>query len=33
MFFLNQETNPAMTSNPESKSKPKIKKKHEHQRT
>ena len=27
MFFLNQETNPAMTSNPESKSKPKIKKK------
>ena len=30
MFFLNQEINPATTSNPESKSKPKIKE-HEHQ--
>ena len=30
MFFLNQEINPAMTSNPESKSKPRIKE-HEHQ--
>ena len=32
MFFLNQEINPAMTSNLESKSKPRIKE-HEHQRT
>ena len=32
MFFLNQEINPAMTSNPKSKSKPRIKE-HEHQRT
>ena len=32
MFFLNQEINPATTSNPESKSKPRVKK-HEHQRT
>ena len=31
MFFLNQEINPAMTSNPKSKSKPRIKE-HEHQR-
>ena len=30
MFFLNQEINPATTSNPESKSKPRIKE-HEHQ--
>ena len=30
IFFLNQEINPATTSNPESKSKPKIKE-HEHQ--
>ena len=30
MFFLNQEINPATTSNPESNSKPKIKE-HEHQ--
>ena len=32
MFFLNQEINPATTSNPESKSKPIIKE-YEHQRT
>ena len=32
MFFLNQEINPATTSNPESKSKPRVKE-HEHQRT
>ena len=32
MFFLNQEINPATTSNPESKSKPRMKE-HEHQRT
>ena len=31
MFFLNQEINPTTTSNPELKSKPKIKE-HEHQR-
>ena len=30
MFFLNQKINPATTSNPESKSKPRIKE-HEHQ--
>ena len=32
MFFLNQEINQATTSNPESKSKPRVKE-HEHQRT
>ena len=32
MFFLNQEINPAMTSNPELMSKARIKE-HEHQRT